>query len=102
MGASAVEVRVRPGEMLYLPAMWYHQVAQEGITIAVNYWHDMRYDHHWVHHQFLRDVAGLYTDEEEEEIADGALSASGRGTDAAPAVETDASCGVSACRAASC
>lgn len=24
--ARAIEVRVRPGEMLYLPALWYHQV----------------------------------------------------------------------------
>merc|ERR550514_597593 len=35
--APSVEVRVKPGEMLYLPAMWYHRVAQEGVTIGVNF-----------------------------------------------------------------
>eukprot|EP00938_MAST-03A_sp_MAST-3A-sp1_P002057 g2057.t1 len=32
--ASPVECIVRPGEMLYLPAMWYHRVAQKDFTIA--------------------------------------------------------------------
>jgi len=33
------------GDMLYLPALWYHKVSQscseEGICCAVNYWYDM-------------------------------------------------------------
>ena len=41
--ASPVTVAVRPGETLYLPALWYHRVTQEGLCIAVNYWHDMSY-----------------------------------------------------------
>lgn len=68
------EVRVGAGEMLYLPAMWYHRVAQRGLTIAVNYWHDMPFGHAFVHHHFLRDVVGLYAaddqDHEEEEDDD--------------------------------
>eukprot|EP01113_Clastostelium_recurvatum_P035830 TRINITY_DN5033_c0_g1_i1.p1 TRINITY_DN5033_c0_g1~~TRINITY_DN5033_c0_g1_i1.p1 ORF type:complete len:306 (+),score=52.74 TRINITY_DN5033_c0_g1_i1:136-1053(+) len=36
---------VHAGEVLYLPSLWYHKVAQrgddEGRTIAVNYWCDM-------------------------------------------------------------
>ncbi|CAE7895991.1 Jmjd7 [Symbiodinium microadriaticum] len=55
----AVEVAVGPGELLYLPAMWYHRVAQRGITIAVNYWHDMQIGHGYVHHQLIRDLFGL-------------------------------------------
>jgi jumonji domain-containing protein 7 len=35
---------VYPGEMLYIPAMWYHRVSQECKTVAVNYWYDMRFD----------------------------------------------------------
>lgn len=62
--AAKVEVRVGPGEMLYLPAMWYHQVAQEGITVAVNYWHDMPFGHFYIHHSFIRDVLSLNEEEE--------------------------------------
>mmetsp|Transcript_41898 Transcript_41898/g.97016 ORF Transcript_41898/g.97016 Transcript_41898/m.97016 type:complete len:120 (+) Transcript_41898:139-498(+) len=63
--AGVVEVSVRRGEMLYLPAMWYHQVEQRGLTVAVNYWHDMQFGHAYIQHQFLRDVVGLNSEEEE-------------------------------------
>lgn len=37
-----LRVTLEPGDMLYLPAMWYHKVSQEcgeeGICCAVNYW----------------------------------------------------------------
>ncbi len=44
--SHAVYVQVGPGEVLYLPAMWYHRVSQvcsqasEGhdYVIAVNFW----------------------------------------------------------------
>ncbi|KAK8242043.1 cupin-like domain-containing protein [Phyllosticta capitalensis] len=43
--AKPLKVTLEPGDMLYLPAMWYHKVAQscseEGICVAVNYWYDM-------------------------------------------------------------
>ncbi|KAF9093820.1 JmjC domain-containing protein 7 [Mortierella sp. AD031] len=42
------KVVLNPGEMLYLPAMWYHQVEQEpdheGKCIAVNWWYDMGFE----------------------------------------------------------
>lgn len=60
-----VEVTVKAGEMLYLPAMWYHRVAQHGLTIAVNYWHDMQIGHAYLYHQFLRDACGLDVPEED-------------------------------------
>merc|ERR1712046_470425 len=60
-----VEVSVSRGEMMYLPAMWYHRVGQRGITVAVNYWHDMQFGHAYVQHQFLRDVVGLEDSEED-------------------------------------
>lgn len=38
-----LRVSLEPGDMLYLPAMWYHKVSQEcgeeGICCAVNYWY---------------------------------------------------------------
>ncbi|KAI0977401.1 phospholipase A2 [Xylaria arbuscula] len=43
--AEPLRVTLEPGDMLYLPAMWYHKVSQscskDGICVAVNYWYDM-------------------------------------------------------------
>ncbi|KAL2760558.1 hypothetical protein ACRALDRAFT_1066933 [Sodiomyces alcalophilus JCM 7366] len=45
--AVPIRVDLEPGDMLYLPAMWYHKVSQfcvegdEGFVLAVNYWYDM-------------------------------------------------------------
>ncbi|CAN0008064.1 unnamed protein product, partial [Pylaiella littoralis] len=55
--ASPVHCRVGPGDILYLPALWYHRVAQKGITVAVNYWHDMQFDHKYVYYRFLQTLA---------------------------------------------
>ncbi|RYP02640.1 hypothetical protein DL764_005685 [Monosporascus ibericus] len=45
--ARPLEVTLDPGDMLYLPAMWYHKVSQscseDGICVAVNYWYDMEF-----------------------------------------------------------
>ncbi|KAI1436001.1 phospholipase A2 [Xylaria sp. CBS 124048] len=45
--AEPMRVTLEPGDMLYLPAMWYHKVSQscsdEGICVAVNYWYDMEF-----------------------------------------------------------
>lgn len=36
---------LQPGEVLYLPSLWFHSVFQtpnaEGLCVAVNYWYDM-------------------------------------------------------------
>lgn len=34
----------------------YHSVAQRGITIAVNYWHDMQFGHMFVMSKFIRSL----------------------------------------------
>ncbi|KAK4226898.1 JmjC domain-containing protein 7 [Podospora fimiseda] len=45
--ARPMKVTLNPGDMLYLPAMWYHKVSQsckEGeVCVAVNYWYDMEF-----------------------------------------------------------
>ncbi|KAI0122957.1 phospholipase A2 [Xylariales sp. AK1849] len=45
--ADPVRVTLNSGDMLYLPAMWYHKVSQscseEGVCIAINYWYDMEF-----------------------------------------------------------
>lgn len=40
-------VTLQPGEVLYLPSLWFHAVHQQadsqGLCVAVNYWYDMDY-----------------------------------------------------------
>lgn len=66
---SPIHVRLRPGEMLYLPAGWWHYVEQaKEITIAINWWYDMEMrGMHWVFLSFLRNKDGLYIDGGEDE-----------------------------------
>lgn len=47
------------GETLYLPAMWYHRVTQTEETVAINYWHNMSFDHKWVYYNFLDSFTTL-------------------------------------------
>ena len=62
---SAVRCTVRAGEVLYLPAFWYHRVCQSGVsdpegrTIAVNYWYDMQYDMRYNYFRFMENVIDL-------------------------------------------
>lgn len=43
--ANPITITVNEGDMLYLPALWFHQVMQSGDdgVIAINYWYDMEY-----------------------------------------------------------
>ena len=42
--ASPIRCRIQEGEILYIPAMWYHRVSQTTLTIAVTYWLEQRFD----------------------------------------------------------
>lgn len=74
-----MEVTLKKGDMLYLPALWFHRVAQdvgwgpegEGVgkrsTIAVNWWSDMRMEGSlWSMCQLVRRLT-LSLDGREEE-----------------------------------
>lgn len=61
-----LSVTLEAGDMLYLPAQWYHKVSQssgpEGFACAVNYWYDMSFEgSFWVGNAFVRDVAAKET-----------------------------------------
>ncbi|KAF2087362.1 Clavaminate synthase-like protein [Saccharata proteae CBS 121410] len=61
-----LRVTLEPGDMLYLPALWYHGVAQscgdEGVCVAVNYWYDMEFaGSFWSMANFVRGVSNAVT-----------------------------------------
>ncbi|CAM9220142.1 unnamed protein product, partial [Ectocarpus fasciculatus] len=50
--AHPIRCTVRAGEVLYIPAMWYHHVSQTETTISVNFWYDQRFDFRFVSTSF--------------------------------------------------
>lgn len=49
-----IRVEVQAGDVLYLPALWFHQVTQTCETVAVNWWFDMHFDSPlWCYFQLL-------------------------------------------------
>ncbi|CAI6332250.1 unnamed protein product [Periconia digitata] len=68
--SQPLRVTLNEGDMLYLPALWYHKVSQscseEGICCAVNYWYDLDFSGgFWSTANFVRGV-GLLTMNERE------------------------------------
>ncbi|KAG8713501.1 hypothetical protein FRC09_018638 [Ceratobasidium sp. 395] len=68
----ALHVTVQEGQSLYLPAGWWHRVAQtgdrEGVCVAVNWWYDVEMSGmKWVWMSFLRRMAAPEGDEENED-----------------------------------
>jgi jumonji domain-containing protein 7 len=50
-------VHVKAGEMLYLPALWFHQVTQTCETVGINYWYDMQFDSpNWCYFNLLQQL----------------------------------------------
>ncbi|KAF1927692.1 Clavaminate synthase-like protein [Didymella exigua CBS 183.55] len=62
--AQPMRVALDEGDMLYLPALWYHKVSQscndEGLCCAVNYWYDLDFGGgFWSTAGFVRTVGLL-------------------------------------------
>lgn len=67
-----LRVTLEEGDMLYLPALWYHKVSQscndEGICCAVNYWYDLDFSGgFWSTANFVRSVGLLSLSEDKED-----------------------------------
>ena len=59
--SKPLRLTLNEGDMLYLPAMWYHKVSQtagdEGFACAVNYWYDMDFaGSFWTANELVRDA----------------------------------------------
>lgn len=62
--ARPMRVTVNAGDMLYLPALWYHKVkqiaAEEGVCCSVNYWYDMEFAGQFqVATRFVQEMAAV-------------------------------------------
>lgn len=55
--AHPIHVTIQPGEVLYIPSMWFHRVSQTCKTISVNYWFDQVFNFRYVFTQLVRDIS---------------------------------------------
>ena len=55
--ASPMIVHVRAGDILYLPAFWFHHVQQKGArVVAVNWWFDVQDGWKWWRWQTIQHI----------------------------------------------
>lgn len=58
------KIKLHPGDLLYLPNMWYHQVSQSTTSssdyvIAVNYWFSMVFGSTYHYNQMIENISEL-------------------------------------------
>ncbi|KAM3422946.1 hypothetical protein BST61_g429 [Cercospora zeina] len=59
--SKPMRVTLEEGDMMYLPAMWYHKVSQspgeEGFSCSVNYWYDMDFSgSFWAQNSYMKET----------------------------------------------
>ncbi|XP_057300211.1 bifunctional peptidase and (3S)-lysyl hydroxylase JMJD7-like [Hydractinia symbiolongicarpus] len=54
--SNSLKVTLRPGDVLYLPSLWFHHVQQSEGTIAVNFWYDMEYDIKYNYFKLIENI----------------------------------------------
>lgn len=65
--ATAYEIRVNAGDILYLPALWYHHVRQSHKCVAINFWYDMEYDARYCFYKMMEKLCGYGGGADEED-----------------------------------
>ncbi|CAH2057184.1 unnamed protein product, partial [Iphiclides podalirius] len=58
--AHQYRVRLKKGDCLYLPSLWFHHVRQSHGCIAVNYWYDMEFDIKYCYFKMLETLCDKY------------------------------------------
>jgi jumonji domain-containing protein 7 len=66
--ASALRFVVKPGDLLYLPAFWWHHVRSTGIAISVNFWWPAEMQHYLVAPNAVRTLYRRYADDRLAEV----------------------------------
>ena len=65
---NPVKVTIEPGELLYLPSLWFHRVEQDSpVTIACNFWYDMEYDVKWNYYQFMSNIVTATREQQQQQ-----------------------------------
>jgi len=54
--SNPISFTLYPGDLLYLPSLWFHHVQQSDGTIAVNFWYDMEFDIKYNYHKFVDNL----------------------------------------------
>jgi len=62
--ATPFRVEVGPGDLLYLPSTWFHQVSQRSLgpsklVVAVNYWYPMLFESRFHYNQMIEKMGEL-------------------------------------------
>ena len=56
---TSIQCVVKSGEVLYIPAMWYHRVSQNCLTIAINYWYEQKFNYKYVFYKTIKNIKDL-------------------------------------------
>jgi jumonji domain-containing protein 7 len=58
--ATADRFTMQPGELLFLPAFWWHHVRASGVAVSVNFWWAPRWSQIVAAHNAMRALSNLY------------------------------------------
>jgi len=63
--ATQLKVKLRAGDILYLPSFWFHHLTQSQGCIAVNYWYDMQFDVKYNYFNLLQNLKKIMKEKDD-------------------------------------